>query len=63
MRGSACRAPPEFLVSAEAVGYVTVFKAAYIERDEVDDLAARMALIVFDPQRGKYLHPEDAPPG
>jgi len=47
----------EFLMSAETNGLVTSFKAAYIEREEVDALAAQMRLTVFDPQSGECYAP------
>ncbi len=48
---------PEFFVAAEADDLVMSFKAGHIERADVDALASRMRLAVFDPQSGECYAP------
>lgn len=45
----------EFLFSADAEGYVSVLKVAYIEADQVRRLMAALDLVAFDPQRGGFI--------
>lgn len=47
--------PPDFLVSADPDGGLISFKASRIERGEVEMLAAKMDLIVFDPQKAELF--------
>ncbi|HEY2345457.1 MAG TPA: hypothetical protein VGH80_06165 [Xanthomonadaceae bacterium] len=55
--GAGARGQPEFLVSAEANGLVIAFKAARLERVELDALATAMRLTVFNPQSGECYAP------
>ena len=46
---------PEFLLSPDADGCVSVLKAAYIEPEELRALAAALDLVAFDPQEGRFV--------